>query len=294
MQWLIGKFAWLFFKVMNVSGAEAVVASASPFVGLGESACLVRPYVDVMTDSEIHLTMTSGFSTIAGSVLSAYISLGIPAQHLVTASVMSIPASIAVSKLRYPEIDEPITRGRVIVDRGAEDRRRKPANALHAFSHGAIFGLIVAGQILANVLTILSLVYLIDGLLTWIGRGFGITKLTLQLILGYVFYPITFLMGVPRSEILPVAQLLGTKLVANEFVAYLNLTTGQLGANPLSERAFLIASYALCGFANLAALGIQIGVLSALAPSRGKAIARLGPSAMICGFLSTMQAACIA
>ena len=279
---------------MNVSGAEAVVASASPFVGLGESACLVRPYIDVMTDSEIHLTMTSGFSTIAGSVLSAYISLGIPAQHLVTASVMSIPASIAVSKLRYPEIDEPITRGRVIVDRGAEDRRRKPANALHAFSHGAIFGLIVAGQILANVLTILSLVYLINGLLTWIGRGFGITQLTIQLILGYVFYPITFLMGVPRSEILPVAQLLGTKLVANEFVAYLNLTTGQLGANPLSERAFLIASYALCGFANLAALGIQIGVLSALAPSRGKAIARLGPSAMICGFLSTMQAACIA
>jgi len=294
MQWLIGKFAWLFFKVMNVSGAEAVVASASPFVGLGESACLVRPYIDVMTDSEIHLTMTSGFSTIAGSVLSAYISLGIPAQHLVTASVMSIPASIAVSKLRYPEIDEPVTRGRVIVDRGAEDRRRKPANALHAFSHGAIFGLIVAGQILANVLTILSLVYLINGLLTWIGRGFGITQLTIQLILGYVFYPITFLMGVPRSEILPVAQLLGTKLVANEFVAYLNLTTGQLGANPLSERAFLIASYALCGFANLAALGIQIGVLSALAPSRGKVIAKLGPSAMICGFLSTMQAACIA
>ena len=294
MQWMIGKFAWLFFKVMNVSGAEAVVASSSPFVGLGESACLVRPYIEIMTDSEIHLTMTSGFSTIAGSVLSAYISLGIPAQHLVTASVMSIPASIAISKLRYPEIDEPVTRGQVIVDRGAEDRQRRPANALHAFSHGAIFGLIVAGQILANVLTILSLVYMINGLLTWIGRGFGITQLTLQLVLGYVFYPITFLMGVPRNEILPVARLLGTKLVANEFVAYLDLSAGQLGANPLSERAYLIASYALCGFANLASLGIQIGVLSALAPSRGKVIAKLGPSAMICGFLSTMQAACIA
>lgn len=294
MQWLIGKFAWLFFKMMNVSGAEAVVAAASPFVGLGESACLVRPYVDIMTDSEIHLTMTSGFSTIAGSVLGAYILLGVPAQHLVTASVMSIPGSIAISKLRYPEIDEPVTRGQVVVDRGAEDRRGKPANALHAFSKGAIFGVVVAGQILANVLTILSLVYLINGLLTWIGRGFGITQLTLQLVLGYVFYPITFLMGVPRNEILPVAQLLATKLIANEFVAYLDLTAGQKGANPLSERTFLIASYALCGFANLAALGIQIGVLSALAPSRGKVIAKLGPSAMICGFLSTMQAACIA
>ena len=294
MQWLIEKFAWVFLKVMNVSGAEAVVASASPFVGLGESACLVRPYVDIMTDSEIHLTMTSGFSTIAGSVLGAYISLGVPAQHLVTASVMSIPASISISKLRYPELDEPVTRGQIIVDRGVKDRRDKPANALHAFSHGAIFGLVVAGQILANVLTILSLIYMINGLLTWIGRGFGITQLTLQLVLGYVFYPITFLMGVPRNEILPVAQLLGTKLVANEFVAYLDLTAGQAGPNPLSDRAFLIASYALCGFANLGSLGIQIGVLSALAPSRGKVIAKLGPSAMICGFLSTMQAACIA
>lgn len=294
MQWLIAKFAWFFFKVMNVSGAEAVVAASSPFIGQGESACLVRPYVDIMTDSEIHLTMTSGFSTIAGSVLSAYIALGVPAQHLVTASVMSIPASIAISKLRYPETDEPVTRGHVVIDRGAEDRRGKPANAFHAFSYGSMFGLLVAGQILANVLTILSLVYLINGLLTWIGRGFGITQFTLQLILGYVFYPITFLMGVPRNEILPVARLLGTKLVANEFVAYLELTTGQRGANPLSDRAFLIASYALCGFGNLSSLGIQTGVLSALAPSRGKAIVKLGPSAMLCGFLSTMQAACIA
>jgi len=251
-------------------------------------------YVDIMTDSELHLTMTSGFSTIAGSVLGAYISLGVPAQHLVTASVMSIPASIAISKLRLPEIDEPITRGHVVVDRGIEDRKAKPANALHAFSNGAIFGLIVAGQILANVLTILSLIFVINGLLTWIGRGFGITELTLQLVLGYIFYPITFLMGVPRAEILPVARLLATKLVANEFVAYLDLTAGQQGANPLSERAFLIASYALCGFANLASLGIQIGVLSALAPSRGKVIAKLAPSAMLCGFLSTMQAAGIA
>jgi CNT family concentrative nucleoside transporter len=295
MQWMIKKFAWFFFKTMNVSGAEAVVAAASPWIGQGESACLVRPYVDLMTPSEIHLTMTSGFSTIAGSVLGAYINLGVPANHLVTASVMSIPASIAISKLRYPETEEPVTRGQVVVARG-EEKGGPPANALHAFSRGATFGLIVAGQILTNVLTILALVYTVDGLLTWIGRGFGIHHLTLDLIFGYIFYPLTFLLGVPRADLLKVSRLLGTKLIANEFVAYLALTGGSDHINPvpLQERSFIITSYALCGFANLASLGIQIGVLSALAPSRGRVISRLAVSAMLCGFISTMQTAGIA
>ncbi|KAI9437570.1 Na+ dependent nucleoside transporter C-terminus-domain-containing protein [Lactarius indigo] len=281
MQWVIKNFAWFFFKTMNVSGAEAVVAAASPFLGQGESACL------------IHLVMTSGFSTIAGSVLSAYISLGVPAQNLITASIMSIPASIAISKIRVPELEEPITRGRVIVDRG-EDPKDAPVNALHAFAKGAVFGLVVAGQILCNVLTLLSLVGTINGLLTWIGRGFGIHHLTLQLVLRYVFYPVTFLIGVPRSEILRVSELLATKLVENEFAAYLDLKALMSSSDALSTRGFTIASYALCGFANLGSLGIQIGVLSALAPSRTRLIARIGPSAMICGFISTLQAAGIA
>ena len=221
MQWIIKHFAWFFFKTMNVSGAEAVVAAASPFIGQGESACLVRPYVDIMTESEIHLIMTSGepfmlvnvmtiwdlngtipgFSTIAGSVLGAYISLGVPAQNLITASMMSIPASIAISKIRVPELDEPVTRGRVVLDRGKEDTKNAPVNALHAFAKGAVFGLVVAGQILCNVLTILSLVATINGLLTWIGRGFGIHQLTLQLVLRYVFYPITFLLGTSHAPL---------------------------------------------------------------------------------------------
>jgi CNT family concentrative nucleoside transporter len=216
MQWVIKHFAWFFFKTMNVSGAEAVVAAASPFLGEGESACLVRPYVDIMTESEIHLIMTSGefmsflnsmtigelmntiwgFSTIAGAILSAYISLGVPAQNLITASVMSIPASIAISKLRVPEMEEPVTRGRIVVDRGEEDAKHAPVNALHAFAKGAVLGLILAGQVICNVVTILSLVAAINGLLTWIGRGFGIHQLTLQLLLRYVFYPITFFLGV--------------------------------------------------------------------------------------------------
>ena len=146
----------------------------------------------------------------------------------------------------------------------------------------------------ANVLTILALVYMINGLLTWIGLGFGIQQLTIQLVLGYILYPLTFFMGVPRAEIYRVSQLLATKLVANEFVAYIDLKTIRESASPLSYRAEVIASYALAGFANLASLGITIGVLSSLGPARSKSIARLAPSAMLCGFLSTMQAAGIA
>jgi CNT family concentrative nucleoside transporter len=244
-----------------------------------------------MTKSELHLTMTSGFSTIAGSVLIAYINLGVPPTTLITSSVMSIPASMAISKIRMPENEEPVTRGQVSVDRGNVREKDKAANALHAFSKGAVLGLIVAGQILTNVLTVLALVATINGLLTWIGRGFGINHLTLQLIIGYLFYPVTFLIGVPRPELLRVSQLFATKLIANEFVGYQTLIGIQNSNNPLSQRAFTIASYGLCGFANLGSLGIQIGVLGALAPSRGKVIARIAFSAMVCGFLSTLQTA---
>ncbi|KAF8844409.1 hypothetical protein BDN67DRAFT_987937 [Paxillus ammoniavirescens] len=287
MQWIVKGFAWFFFKLMNVSGAEAVVAAASPWVGQGESACLVKPYVDVMTPSELHVVMTSGFATIAGSVFGAYVSLGVPPQNLVTSSVMSIPASIAISKMRIPEVDEPVTRGRIVVDRG-EDPKDAPVNALHAFSRGGLFGLNVAGQILTNVLIILSLVATINAVLTWVGRGFGIHQLTLQLILGYIGYPIAFFIGVPSAEILRVSQLLATKLIENEFAAYLELAAIQASSSPLSPRAYTIASYSLCGFANLGSLGIQIGVLSALAPSQAKTIATLATSAMICGFISSV------
>ncbi|KAG6375412.1 Na+ dependent nucleoside transporter C-terminus-domain-containing protein [Boletus reticuloceps] len=271
--WAFINGAWFFFKLLNVSGAEAVVASASPWVGQGESACLVRPYLNTMTPSEVHLVMTSESRDIF---------------------CHEYPASIAISKIRLPEVDEPVTRGRVIIDRGEEDAKDAPVNALHAFSKGGLFGLHVAGQILTNVLIILSLVATINGILTWIGRGFGIHRLTLQLVLGYVAYPITFFLGVPSNEILRVSQLLATKLIENEFAAYIELQAIQASSNPLSPRAYTIASYSLCGFANLGSLGIQIGVLSALAPSQTKTIAKVAASAMICGFISTLQTAGIA
>ena len=161
-----------------------------------------------------------GFSTISGSILGAYINLGVPAQNLITASVMSIPASIAISKIRMPELEEPVTRGRVVVDRGEEDTKHAPVNALHAFAKGAVFGLIVAGQILCNVLSILSLVAAINGLLTWIGRGFGIHYLTLQLVLRYIFYPITFFLGTTSSAYLPFSLPFGLARRLTPYVSY--------------------------------------------------------------------------
>lgn len=295
LQWVIAKVGWVFLKLFNVSGAEAVVVTATPFIGQGESACLVKPYVNTMTASEIHLMMTSGFATIAGSVLAGYIGLGIPPVYLISSSIMSIPASIAISKMRWPETEEPLTRGKIVM---AKEESRA-YNALHAFSNGAWFGLRVAGLILCNVLTIIALVSMINGILTYIGHSWGITEasaggrgpLTLELIFSYVFYPLAWLMGVPKQDLLTVAGLLGTKLVQNEFVAYLGLTAAQ---PTMTERGYRIAIYALCGFGNLGSLGIQIGVLSALGPARQTTIVKVSVSALACGFLATCVTANIA
>jgi CNT family concentrative nucleoside transporter len=279
-----------------------------------------------MTESEIHLILASGklfcdiegaflsvesiqgLSTIAGALLSLYMSLGVPAQNLITASIMSIPSSMAISKIRMPEVEEPVTRGRVVVDLGDDPKDAPASSALQAFGKGAVLGLFICGQILCNVITILAFIGTINGLLTWIGRGFGIHQLTLQLGVRYVFYPLAFLTGmsallllipsrppctiplyvsslilstgVPRAEIMRVAELLATKLIENEIVAYSELQVMMASSDPLSKRGYTIASYALCSFANLTSLSIQIGVLSALAPSRTRVISRVGPSAI--------------
>lgn len=185
-----------------------------------------------------------------------------------------------------------MTAGRVVVDRG--DSQDNTADVLHALSKGAWFGLRVAGLILCNVLVILSVLYTINGLLTWIGKFWSINELTLELIGGYILYPLVWLLGVPGADVLRVSKLLALKVIANEFVGYEQLQSIQTSADPLSDRAYLIAKYMLCGFGNVGSLGINIGVLSALAPSRGPAIARLAPGALIVGILTTCQTAAIA
>jgi len=214
LQWFIGKFATFFFWSMRVSGAEAVVAAASPFIGQGESAILIKPFVAHLTQAELHQIMCSGFATIAGSVLIAYISLGVNGQALISSCIMSIPASLAISKLRYPETEETLTSGRCVIP---DDDEHKAANSLHAFANGAWLGLKIAGMILATLLCIISLLGLLNGLLTWWGRYLNINDppLTVELIVGYICYPIAFLLGVPRNgDLLLVGQLIGTKLIA--------------------------------------------------------------------------------
>jgi CNT family concentrative nucleoside transporter len=214
LQWFIAKFAVFFFWCMRVSGAEAVVAAASPFIGQGESAMLIRPFIAHLTMAELHQVMCSGFATIAGSVLIAYITMGVNPQALVSSCVMSIPASLACSKLRWPEEEESLTAGRVVIPDNEEHRA---ANALHAFANGAWLGLKIAAMIGSTLLCIISLIGLINGLLTWWGHYLSINnpELTLELILGYLCYPIAFLLGVSRNgDLLKVGQLIGLKLVS--------------------------------------------------------------------------------
>jgi CNT family concentrative nucleoside transporter len=299
LQWFIGKFAVFFFWAMRVSGAEAVVASASPFIGQGESAMLIRPFVPHLTMAELHQVMCSGFATIAGSVLVAYISMGLNPQALISSCVMSIPASLAFSKLRYPEEEETLTAGRVVIP---DDDEHKAANALHAFANGAWLGLKIAGMIVSTLLCIIALLNTVDGVLTWWGRYINLDgeyDLTLELILGYVFYPVAFLLGVSREgkDLLLVGRLIGIKVITNEFVAFAKLVANddpKSEYHGLSPRSRVIATYALCGFGNIGSLGTQIGVLSQISPGRSGDVSRLALSALISGVFSTLSSATVA
>ena len=212
VQWAMGKLAVFVNWALQVSGAEAIVAAATPFVGQGESAMLVRPFLPYMTKAEIHQVLTCGFATIAGSVLAGYIQLGISGEVLVSSCVMSIPASIAISKLRYPETEETLTKGQVVMP--PDDERAQ--NGIHAFANGTWLGLKIGGTIVASLLCILSVVALVNGLLGWLGGYLNADNppLSLQLILGYVLFPVTFLLGVPTNgDILTVSKLIAEKII---------------------------------------------------------------------------------
>ncbi|KAI5968853.1 hypothetical protein CANMA_002027 [Candida margitis] len=300
IQWGIRKFAFFFFWSLRVSGAEAMTAAASPFIGIGESAILIKDLMPYLTKAELHQVMTSGFSTISGAVLVGYIGLGLNPQALVSSCVMSIPASLAVSKLRYPETDIPVSNGQIIItdnqkanNNEAEEDKDKPQNVLQAFSNGATLGLKIAGTMMIQCMCIIALVALCNGILTWFGNYWNIHELTLELMLSYLFYPIGFLLGTPRNEILLVTKLIAYKFVQNEYVAY-NLLINEAPYNQLSPRGTLIATYACCGFANLGSLGITLGVLNTLTNnSRAKDISQSIMSALFCGGIATLTSAAI-
>ena len=288
MQVVVRWVALAMQKTMGTSGAESLSAAANIFVGQTEAPLVIRPFVDRMTLSELNAVMVAGFATVAGGVMAIYVGVLGPylpgiAGHLVVASLMSAPAALAIAKVMVPETGAPATMGRVQLD-----VERLDVNGIDALSRGTLDGLRLALNIGAMLLVFVAMIALFNALLGLVGGIFGL-ELTLQGLLGWVFAPFALLMGIPWSEAHVVGTLLGEKLVLTELVAFLHLGEIQAGAAALTPRSAVIASYALCGFANFASIGIQIGGIGGIAPERRGDLARLGLRAMIGGTFAAMM-----
>ncbi|XP_031953440.1 solute carrier family 28 member 3 isoform X1 [Corvus moneduloides] len=302
MQWLIGKVGWIMHIFMGTTPVESLVAASNIFVGQTESPLLVRPYLPYITKSELHAVMTAGFSTIAGSVLGAYISFGVSSSHLLTASVMSAPASLAASKLFWPETEKPL----VTLKSGLQMAKSESKNLLEAASQGASTSVGLVANIAVNVISFLALLSFLDSGLSWVGNLFDYPQLNFENICAYVFMPFSFMMGVDWEDSFIVGGLLGYKTFFNEFVAYERLSKliqnrekgGSMYINGVKQymtvRSEVIATYALCGFANFGSLGLVIGGLTSIAPSKKKEIADGAFRAMIAGTAACFMTACVA
>jgi len=297
MQFIVRIFARFMMKFMNISGAESLSVSGNIFVGQTEAPLLIRPYVKDMTNSELMAVMVGGFATIAGGVMAAYVGLlreYIPniAGHLMTASVMSAPAAIVMAKIILPETGHPKTAGLVKI--GIE---KTDANIIDAACNGAAQGVKLSINVGAMLMAFIALIAMLNLLLGGFGSlvngilGTGLT-LTLDKIFAWIFSPLAWVMGIPWKECLAFGGLLGKKIAINEFVAYLDLATG--AHNFLGPRAMIIASYALCGFANFSSIAIQIGGISGIAPERRHDLAKIGLKAMIAGALASFMTATLA
>lgn len=288
LQQLVKGVAWVMLKTLKTSGAETLCAASNIFVGQTEAPLLIKPYVATMTMSELHAVMTGGFATVAGGVLAAYISFGVPAQHLIAASVMSAPAALAISKLLYPETEPSKTGGQISIE-----VEPTTVNGIDAATTGALEGLKLAANVGAMLIAFLGLLALVNAVLGWFGGLVGIPQLSLEWVFSFLFAPVAWLMGIPWQDCTQVGVLLGKKTILNEFIAYLDLKT-LIEQSQISERSITIATYALCGFANIGSLGIQIGGIGAIAPNRQADVALLGVRALIGGTLACFITACIA
>jgi CNT family concentrative nucleoside transporter len=264
---------------MKASGAETLNVAASIFMGQTEAPLTIRPYLPKMTESELMTVMTSGMAHISGGIMAAYILFGIEARHLLTAVIMTAPGTLMMAKMFVPETELPETMGTVKLD-----VERTDVNVIDAAGRGTGEGLHLAMNVAAMLISFLSLVALLNAML-------GIAGLSLQQILGWAFAPVAWAMGVPWRDASTIGNLLGTRMVLNEFVAYSQL--GPLKAT-LDPNSFTIATFALCGFANFSSIGIQIGGIGALAPNRRHDLARLGMRAMLAGTLANFMTATIA
>ncbi len=288
MQKVVYVFALVLGKLCKLSGAESLSAAANIFVGQTEAPLLIKPYVEKMTKSELMCVMTGGMATVAGGVLAAYIIMlkdtvpGI-AGHLMAASVMGAPAGVMFSKLLVPETEKPVTLGVAKID-----YKDPSANVLDAISNGTSTGLQLALNVAAMLIAFTALIALCSGIVEWITGWFLAKALTIEQIFGYVFSPFAWLMGVPADEMVLAGQLIGEKTVLNEFVAYANFSSIlNAGTIEMSLRTKVILSYSLCGFANFSSIGIQIGGIGAIAPSRRADLSRLGFKALIAGLLAS-------
>jgi CNT family concentrative nucleoside transporter len=279
MQLVVKLFAQVMTRLMGASGAESLNVAASIFMGQTEAPLTIRPYLNNMTRSELMTVMTSGMAHISGGIMGAYIAFGVEAKHLLAAVIMTAPGTILLAKMLVPETEQPATAGtvRLVVP-------RTDANVIGAAARGTGEGLNLALNVGAMLISFLALVALVNALL-------GIFGLKLETLLGYVFGPMALIMGVPAKDALVVGNLLGTRTVLNELIAY-----SQLGPlkGTLDPRSFTIATYALCGFANFSSIGIQIGGIGALAPERRGDLAQLGFRALVAGTFANFMTACIA
>jgi concentrative nucleoside transporter, CNT family len=288
MQIIIRGMAWIMLKTMRISGAESMNVAASIFVGQTEAPLTIRPFLARATRSELMTIMTSGMAHVSGGIMAIYIAQGIAAKHLLAAVIMTSPGTILIAKMLVPETGIPDTEGKVILP---EDAEHKDENLVGAIARGTIDGGKLAFNVAIMLISFLALVALLDMLLAWIHGGVPWVPPSLGQILGYIFWPVAWLIGVPAHDCSLIGNLLGTRMALNEVIAYIALGAHKAA---LSARSFTIATFALCGFANLGSIGIQIGGLGALVPERRHDLAKLGVRAMIAGTMANLISASIA
>lgn len=286
-------------KLLGTSRTESLSATANIFVGQTEAPLVVRPYISGMTNSELFAVMCGGLASVAGSVLAGYAQMGVPLEYLIAASFMAAPGGLLFAKLMVPETEHFDDRTEAMAGMAEEER---PANIIDAAASGASSGMQLALNVGAMLLAFIALIALINGILGGVGGWFDYPQLSLELILGWLFSPIAFLIGVPWSEAMTAGSFIGQKIVVNEFVAFMNFgeymkPDAQViaaGLQPLSDHTKAIISFALCGFANLSSVAILLGGLGGMAPNRRKDVARLGMKAVMAGTLSNLMSATIA
>jgi concentrative nucleoside transporter, CNT family len=290
MQVVIRAAAWVMQRVMGASGAESLNVAASIFMGQTEAPLTIRPFLPDLTQSELMTIMTSGMAHVSGGIMAAYIAFGVEARHLLTAVIMTAPGTLLISKMLVPETEQPKTMGVVHLEHVERD-----SNFLAAIARGTSEGLAMAVNVGAMLIAFLALIALTNGAMggvhNWLGaHGIGWFPTSLQQIFGWAFAPVAFIIGVPWRDCVQIGNLLGTRMVVNELVAF-SMLGPMKGA--LDPRSFTIATFALCGFANFSSIGMQIGGIGALAPNQKSQLAKFGIRAMLAGTMANLMSASI-